>query len=360
MNGDFFSVFNLLNTGQLEFAWPWLLLCLPLPWIVRRLLPASRNHHDQALHVPFLDDFTPLQQSRGGLYKSRWLLLIASLAWCCLIIAAARPQWTGEAVDIPLTGRELMLAVDLSGSMAIEDFEINGQQVNRLQAVKQVAGDFIQQRQGDRIGLILFGDQAYLQTPLTFDTRTVNSMLQEALIGIAGRATAIGDSIGLAIKRLNNQSAQSRVLILLTDGENTAGEVSPLKAAELAASQNLKIYTIGVGAASREVGGLFFSRNIRNNEIDEKTLTEIAHLTGGRYFRAHNAQELNQIYALIDQLEPIEQQSQSFRPVKSLYIWPLALALLISALIMTQRLLQPYLLTLRARIADRFLSGRSR
>lgn len=254
MNGNFFSVFNI---GQLEFAWPWLLLCLPLPWLVRRFLPASSNHQEQALHVPFLDDFSPLQQSRGGLYKNRWLMFLASIAWCCLVIAAARPQWSGEALDIPLTGRDLMLAVDLSASMSIEDFELNGQQVNRLQAVKQVAGEFIQQRQGDRIGLILFGEQAYLQTPLTFDTRTVNTMLQEALIGIAGKATAIGDSIGLAIKRLNNQSAQSRVLILLTDGENTAGEVSPLKAAELAASQNLKIYTIGVGAATREVGGLF-------------------------------------------------------------------------------------------------------
>ncbi len=357
MNGDFFSVFNI---GQLEFAWPWLLLCLPLPWLVRRLMPACHKHHEQALHVPFIDDFSPLQQSRGGPYKNRWLMLLASIAWCCLVIAAARPQWSGERIDIPLSGRDLMLAVDLSASMSIEDFELNGQQVNRLQAVKQVAGEFIQQRQGDRIGLILFGEQAYLQTPLTFDTRTVNTMLQEALIGIAGKATAIGDSIGLAIKRLNNQSAQSRVLILLTDGENTAGEVSPLKAAELAASQNLKIYTIGVGAATREVGGLFFNRSIKNNEIDEKTLTEIAQLTGGRYFRAHDLQQLNQIYALIDKLEPIEQQSQSFRPVKSLYAWPLSLALLISTLILLHKLLQPYALTLRARIADKLLSGRHR
>jgi Ca-activated chloride channel family protein len=360
MNGDFFSVFNAFNMGQLEFSWPWLLLCLPLPWLVRRLLPASSNHHEQALHVPFIDDFSPLQKSRSGPYRNRWLMLLASIAWCCLVIAAARPQWTGERIDIPLSGRDLMLAVDLSASMSIEDFELNGQQVNRLQAVKQVAGDFIQQRQGDRIGLILFGEQAYLQTPLTFDTRTVNTMLQEALIGIAGKATAIGDSIGLAIKRLNNQSAQSRVLILLTDGENTAGEVSPLKAAELAARQNLKIYTIGVGAATREVGGLFFNRSIKNNEIDEKTLTKIAQLTGGRYFRAHDLQQLDQIYELIDKLEPIEQASQSFRPVKSLYVWPLSLALLISALIMLHKLLQPFALTLRARLADRFLSGRSK
>lgn len=357
MNGDFFSV---LNIGQLEFAWPWLLLCLPLPWLVRRFLPASSHHQEQALHVPFLDDFSPLQQNRSGPYKSRWLMLLASIAWCCLVIAAARPQWSGEAVDIPLTGRDLMLAVDLSASMSIEDFELNGQQVNRLQAVKQVAGDFIQQRQGDRIGLILFGEQAYLQTPLTFDTHTVNTMLQEALIGIAGKATAIGDSIGLAIKRLNNQSAQSRVLILLTDGENTAGEVSPLKAAELAANQDLKIYTIGVGAATREVGGLFFNRSIRNNEIDEKTLTEIAQLTGGRYFRAHDLQQLDQIYALIDKLEPIQQHSQSFRPVKSLYVWPLSLALLLSALILLHKLLQPYALILRARITDTLFSGRHR
>ena len=319
---------------NLDFIWPLAFLFLPLPLLVRFLLPASNKNQDIPLHVPFIDDFNSIQHSQSFVHKNKWLTVLASIAWCLLIIATARPQWLGERVDIPISGRDLMMAVDLSGSMQAEDFELNGRLMNRLQAVKIVAGEFIKQREGDRIGLILFGEKAYLQTPLTFDTKTINTMLQEALIGIAGKATAIGDAIGLAIKRLQNRDTDSHVLILLTDGANTAGEVEPLKAAELAAKQNLKIYTIGVGAESREVGGLFFKRTVKNTEIDEKTLQTIADTTGGKYFRARDINELNKIYSLIDQLEPIEQESQSFRPIQALYFWPLSLAFILAALIM--------------------------
>jgi Ca-activated chloride channel homolog len=319
---------------NLEFIWPMAFLLLPLPLLVRFLLPASNKNQDIPLHVPFIDDFNSIQHSQSFVHKNKWLTALASIAWCLLIIASARPQWLGERVDIPISGRDLMMAVDLSGSMQAEDFELNGRLMNRLQAVKIVAGEFIKQREGDRIGLILFGEQAYLQTPLTFDTTTINTMLQEALIGIAGKATAIGDAIGLAIKRLQNRDTDSHVLILLTDGANTAGEVEPLKAAELAAKQNLKIYTIGVGAESREVGGLFFKRSVKNTEIDEKTLQAIADTTGGKYFRARDINELNKIYTLIDQLEPVEQDSQSFRPIQALYFWPLSLAFILAAFIM--------------------------
>jgi Ca-activated chloride channel homolog len=315
---------------NIQFIWPWLFLLLPLPLGFRLALPASDKNQDMPLHIPFIEDFESVPHNASFINKSKWLMILASIGWICLITAAARPQWLGERIDIPVSGRDLMMAVDLSGSMAAEDFEINGQTINRLQAVKQVAGEFIKRREGDRIGLILFGQQAYLQTPLTFDTKTINNMLQESLIGIAGKATAIGDGIGLAIKRLNGKNAEQQVLILLTDGANTAGEVAPLKAAELAAKQNLKIYTIGIGAASREVGSFFFKQTIKNNEIDEKTLNEIAIMTGGQYFRAHNTKELNKIYKLIDELEPVERESQSFRPVKSLFMWPLAVALIIA------------------------------
>ena len=315
---------------NIHFIWPWVFILLPLPLLIRLLLPASDKSQDTPLHVPFIEDFNSAHHNAGYINKNKWLAILSTLAWVCLILAAARPQWLGERVDIPVSGRDLMMAVDLSGSMAAKDFEINGQTINRLQAVKIVAGEFIKRREGDRIGLILFGQQAYLQTPLTFDTQTINTMLQESLIGIAGKMTAIGDAIGLAIKRLNGKTAEKQVLILLTDGANTAGEVTPLKAAELAAKQNLKIYTIGIGAASREMGGFFFKRTVKNNEIDEKTLHEIAQITGGQYFRAHNTKELNKIYSLIDKLEPVEQESQSFRPVMSLFMWPLALGLLLS------------------------------
>jgi len=342
---------------QIEFTWPWLFLLLPLPIILRLILPASDRNQDAPLHVPFIEDFERQQHSTNVVNKNRLLAALAALAWFCLILAASGPQWLGERVDIPVSGRDLMMAVDLSGSMAAEDFDLNGRTINRLQAVKVVAGEFIKRRKGDRIGLILFGQQAYLQTPLTFDTRTTHTMLMEALIGIAGKATAIGDAIGLAIKRLDNRSNENRVLILLTDGANTAGEVPPLKAAELASKQHLKIYTIGVGAETREVGGLFFNRRVKNNEIDEKSLKEIAEITGGQYFRARNTEELNKIYTLIDKLEPVERESQSFRPVKSLFMWPLTVAFLLATLVILLPTAEQLLLKIKGFFAGRQLNN---
>jgi Ca-activated chloride channel family protein len=249
-------------------------------------------------------------------------------------MACTRPQWLGEPIEQAVSGRDLMMAVDLSGSMEVQDFFINKQTVDRLTAIKYVASDFINRRVGDRIGLILFGTQAYLQTPLTFDRKTVMTLLNESAIGLAGDNTAIGDAIGLAIKRLKNQPDNSRVLILLTDGANTAGEVTPLKAAELAEANHLKIYTIGVGADEMIVRSFFGSRKVNPSaDLDENTLVKIAESTGGRYFRARNADELNNIYMLLDKLEPIEKDKQFFRPRSELYYWPLALALLLTGLI---------------------------
>jgi Ca-activated chloride channel family protein len=222
-----------------------------------------------------------------------------------------------------------MLAVDLSGSMDIEDFVVDGEVSNRLEAVKRVASAFIQRRSGDRIGLILFGEQAYLQVPLTFDRKTVESLLNEAAIGLAGDKTAIGDAIGLAIKRLRDNPADQRVLILLSDGANTAGQVQPLKAAELAAREGLKIHTIGVGADEMLVRDFFGTRRVNPSEdLDEATMTAIAETTGGRYFRARNSEELDQIYALLDRIEPASRDARYFRPRNELYPWPLGFALL--------------------------------
>ena len=207
-----------------ELQWPWALLLLPLPWLLRWLLPASDPAQQAALRVPMIDDFA--QTSGPGTVASRrpWTLLLLIVGWLLLVFATARPQWVGEQLQLPVSGRDLMLAVDLSGSMQVEDFSINGRTVNRLTATKHVARDFIRARQGDRVGLILFGRRAYLQVPLTFDLKTVNTLLLESAIGLAGKETAIGDAIGLAIKRLQD-SDSSRVLILLTDGANTAGEI---------------------------------------------------------------------------------------------------------------------------------------
>jgi len=248
------------------------------------------------------------------------------------VIACTRPQWLGEPIEQAVSGRDLMLAVDLSGSMEVKDFVINNKTVDRLTAIKWVAGDFINRRAGDRLGLILFGTQAYLQTPLTFDRKTVATLLDEAVIGLAGDNTAIGDAIGLGVKRLKNQEVNSRVLILLTDGANTAGEVTPLKAAELAAEHQLKIYTIGIGADEMLVRSFFGSHKVNpSQDLDEATLTAIAEKTGGVYFRARNTDELEKIYRLLDQLEPVEKDKQYFRPRTELYYWPLSVALMLAA-----------------------------
>jgi len=322
---------------MMHFEWPWLLAALPLPLLIRWLIPANRPVEQAALKVPFLDDFYSLE-TRMTARDQQWPLLLAAAAWLLLVIACTRPQWLGEPVEQAVSGRDLMLAVDLSGSMQEQDFMLNNKPVDRLTAIKWVAGDFIKRRVGDRIGLILFGTQAYLQTPLTFDRKTVETLLNESAIGLAGDNTAIGDAIGLAVKRLKNQPADSRVLILLTDGANTAGEVSPLKAAELAAANKLKIYTIGVGADEMIVRSFFGNRKVNpSRDLDENTLVKVAENTGGRYFRARNADELNNIYMLLDKLEPVEKAKQYFRPRSELYYWPLSLALALASFISLSR-----------------------
>lgn len=323
---------------MIQFEWPWLLILFPLPWIVRRFLSPIAPSEEAALRVPFMAEFQTGQSGSIQIRQHHRMFWFAFLAWLLLLLASARPQWTGEPVQLPVSGRNLMLAVDLSGSMEVEDFELNGEQVNRLRATQAVAGAFIKRREGDRLGLILFGKQAYLQTPLTFDRETVLTLLNEAVIGLAGKETAIGDAIGLAVKRLKKNETDDRVLILLTDGANTAGEVDPLKAASMAKEEGLKIYTIGIGADEMTVRSFFGKRKVNPSvDLDEKTLSTIAETTGGRYFRARSTQEFEEIYKLLDSLEPIEQETQMFRPTSALYPWPLAAAMLIAALLLLSK-----------------------
>lgn len=319
---------------MIQFEWIWALLMLPLPIAAYFVLPAASAASETALKVPNINVFESAFLAESPVKTKGWILLLAAVAWSLFVLAMARPQWLGEPIEIPISGRDLMLAVDLSGSMKVEDFEINGRAVNRLVATKYVAEQFIKQRTGDRLGLILFGQKAYLQTPLTFDLTTVNTLLMESAIGLAGEKTAIGDAIGLAIKRLAKVDKNSRVLILLTDGANTAGEVTPIKAAQLAAQQGLKIYTIGVGADEMIQKSFFGSRRVNPSaDLDEKTLRYIAENTGGQYFRARDTQELQGIYRLLDELEPTEQESETLRPEQSLYYWFLAASLLLASLI---------------------------
>ena len=208
---------------MIEWLWPWMLLLAPLPLLVRRLLPAASSQ-EAALHAPFFHEWRQLSATQGGSGQAsgKLPLSVLWLLWLLLLLAAARPVWIGEAIEIPNSGRDLMLAVDISGSMRVEDMQVGKQVARRIDAVRQVGAEFISRRTGDRLGLILFGSNAYVQSPLSFDTATVQRFLLEARIGFAGQDTAIGDAIGLAVKRLKERPAESRVLILLTDGQDTA------------------------------------------------------------------------------------------------------------------------------------------
>lgn len=325
---------------MLEFEWPWLALLFPLPLLIRWFFSTQESSLQAALKVSFLEEFVEIGESQHKIDSKIWPWAIAFIAWFLLVFASMRPLWLGELIDVPVSGRDLMLAVDLSGSMEQSDFYLKGQRVDRLSATKAVATEFIQQRIGDRIGLILFGEKAYLQTPLTFDRATVSRLLSESAIGLAGQKTAIGDAIGLAVKRLRQRDAENRVLILLTDGANTAGEVEPLTAADLAAKEGLTIYSIGIGAEEMLVRDFFGSRRVNpSTDLDEKTLTAIAKKTGGEYFRARNTDELNQIYTIIDKLEPIEDEPERYRPQQSLYYWPLSIAFLLASILFLSRLM---------------------
>ncbi len=327
-----------------SLAWPWVLLALPLPLLVRRLLPPSRGLAEAGLRVPTLTGFESLKDRTDADQLLNWQFWVAVLAWLLLVLAAARPERIGDEIDVPVSGRNLMLAVDLSGSMDQKDFELGNRRVDRLTATKAVASDFIARREGDRIGLILFGERAYLQVPLTLDRETVKILLLEAFIGLAGEKTAIGDAITLAVWRVHEQSVDQgeQVLVLLTDGANTAGEVDPVKAAQLAQQVGLRIYTIGIGAEQLEVSSLIGGRRSVNPsaDLDEETLTQIAELTGGRYFRATDTASLQDIYRLVDELEPVEEPESGFRPVQSLYFYPLGAALGLAALLALVNLLR--------------------
>ena len=316
-----------------EFAWPWLLLLLPLPWLMRVVLPAA-DSGEPALKISFLDDLAQLSRRRVRMSLPAWRHQAPFvLLWLLLLIAAARPQWLGDPLPIAASGRDLLVAVDLSGSMDYPDMHWQGDDISRLSLVKHLLGDFLEERTGDRVGLILFGSKAYLQSPLTFDRHTVRTWLDEARIGIAGKNTAIGDAIGLAVKRLRMRPAQSRVLILVTDGANNAGQIHPLTAARLAAQENVKIYTIGMGADPDADGNLGMLGINPSLDLDEQALREIASVTGGSYFRARDGNQLLKIGATLDKLEPVTQQPTRARPSQALYPWPLAAAMLLSLLL---------------------------
>ncbi len=315
---------------MLSLEWPLVMLLAPLPLLIRRLLP----RHDQAsgaIKVPFFDLIDSSTSNSAGFVKTALAnAILLWLLWLSSLTALSRPVYLGDLIELPQDRRDLLLAVDISESMLEEDMLYNNNYIDRISTVKSVVGEFVERRGGDRLGLILFGEQAYLQTPLTHDRQTVKQQLEEALVGFAGRATAIGDTIGLAIKRLRDRPADSRVLILLTDGANSAG-TDPRAAADIAAEADIKIHTIGVGAKSKAVTDLLGrKREVRlRNQIDEPTMQYIADKTGGQYYRATDPESLQKIYQRLDELEP-KPETQSFREQKSMLHWPALLAFLLA------------------------------
>ncbi|MET0107675.1 MAG: VWA domain-containing protein [Candidatus Thiodiazotropha sp.] len=323
-----------------EFHWPWMALLLLLPLLIRlywsrpphrqhesvegmqtTLLHPSLTHLQDAFHTR-----QPRQPLSARLYS--WLL---HLLWLALVLALMRPQWLEPYTENRTAGYDLMLAVDASHSMNALDFTLNDEQVSRMQVVKGVVAKFIEGRQGDRIGLVVFGSKAYVLSPLTYDRKAVNSLLSEVIPRIAGDGTAIGDALGLGVKKLRERPKGSRVMLLIADGENTAGTIPPLKAAQLAAEEGIRIYSIGVGSDKKRVPIMENGRIITRTDLgfNEAVMREIAESADGAYFRATDTAALEKIYLHIDELEKTEAESRTVFIPQPLYYWPLSAALLL-------------------------------
>ena len=311
-----------------ELALPAAFLCLPLPWLVCFFLTRKSPSQSAALRVPFFDAVLGIVEGEKGMVTSHVKITLLALAWLLLVCALAGPRFVGEPQPLTRDGYNVMLALDISGSMALNDMQQHGRPVTRLSVVKRAAEQFVEDRIGDRIGLILFGSRAYLQTPLTYDRHSILLRIEDATPGLAGQTTSIGDALGLAVKRLQQVPEKGRLIILLTDGVNNSGVLAPLKAAELAQHDGIKIYTIGLGAEvdSQTLGGLMLRMN-GNDSLDEDTLKEVAQMTGGQYFRASDLDSLRRVYQDINRMETVSQEQATVRPQHDYYPYPLVAAL---------------------------------
>jgi Ca-activated chloride channel family protein len=326
---------------MLEFHWPWMALLLIAPLLIRNFWnrPSDEGHkpvegtQTTLLHpsLAHLGEAFSIRKPKQPLSRRlhSWLLY---LFWALLVAALMRPQWLEPHTENRTEGYDLMLAVDTSRSMTALDFTLDDKQVSRMQVVKGVVSKFIKARRGDRVGLVIFGSRAFVLSPLTFDLNAVDKLLNELVPAIAGPATAMGDAMGLGVKKLRERPEGSRVLILVTDGKNEGGIIPPLKAAQLAKQEGIKIYTIGVGSDKARVRMLGPDMQTyqwaRGLAFDEETLQEIAGITGGAYFRATDTEALEKVYQRIGELEKTEAESRTLFIPRPLYPWPLAFALL--------------------------------
>lgn len=314
------------------FLWPWAVLFIFLPFLARKILPArvgSKNAIPMALRVPFcnrLSSFLMAGQPQSN-RKIAWMLW---LSWIAFVVACMRPVVFDQPLELPYRARNIMLAIDVSGSMAEQDFDVNGRPVTRLMMVKKMADDFIQKRSEDNLGLVVFGSQAYLYAPLSYDKKTLRSLFGEVGIGIAGEQTAIGDALAQAVKGVVSAPADSRIVILLSDGYANAGVIQVEEAVKLAQKQNVKVYTIGIGSNEQLVRSFFGTMAINPSlNLDEKTLMQIASQTGGQYFRAKTTAELQEIYNIIDALEKTDSDAYAVRPRHELFYIPLIISMIL-------------------------------
>lgn len=310
---------------MLSFDWWWGMLLLPLPWLLRWILPAMERS-GTALAVPLLyHQRLSSTAGSGSLYRLARTCLW--LFWLCLVVAASRPFWLGEPISRTTSGRDLMLAVDISGSMSQPDMTIDDRNASRIDVLKIVVEDFIDRRDGDRLGLILFGTNAYTFVPLTFDLETLKQLLRDVSTGLAGRDTAITHAIGLAVKSLREQESEHKVLVLVTDGGNTRELGDPVVAALAAQQHGMTIHTIGIGSDRESRRRSDRVQDVPVEMSKETLLRQIAAVTGGRYYRATDTVSLGRIYAELDQLEPIEREYQTYRPRSELFTIPLGLGI---------------------------------
>ena len=325
-----------------QLDYPWLLILLPLPWLGYRYLPDYREARS-AVRVPFFGAMSRAvgqAPSQAGTRSNRWQLLLNLLVWTLLLVAASRPVWVEQPIERQQPVRDLMLAIDISQSMETTDFTgANGQKINRLAAVKDVVHGFIDKRKDDRIGLIVFGTGAYPQAPLTLDHASLSLLLDDTGIGMAGPNTAIGDAIGLSLKLLEQAHEQEKVLILLTDGNDTSSAITPDHAAAMAAANGVVIHTIGIGDPNAE----------GEAKVNLQGLQDIAQATGGRFFRAEDRNALDQVYSTLDKLTPHQVKTLSHQPTRDLFWWPLGGALALLTMYPLGALLLPRLMLARQR-----------
>ncbi len=316
-----------------ERSWP--LVLLVLPFAIHFFMSAYHTPR-AALRVSVFKQLVNLsgsQPGKGALILRRNLLqqLVLFLSWVSVVAALCQPVWLGDVQMISKPSRDFMMAVDLSGSMEAEDFSFDGaKEVDRLTGVKTVASEFIENRQGDRFGLIVFGDRPYLQVPFTQDHELFETLLFETRTRMAGPKTMLGDAVGLAVNHFASSDISQKVLILLTDGNDSGSRVPPLDAAQVAADAGITIHSVAVGDLSAS----------GEQEMDVITLQKMSAITGGVFFRATTGAQLQEVYRSLDALEPQEVESESYRPRQLLFYWPLGIALVMQLLFQLVRALR--------------------